>query len=113
MTEIEDYWPIPDHKIHEAHKETIESYKEIHDLEDCYLDLQLETQDSTVEVHYCWSCGWWRLIKKICICAREWQIWDIHFGCAGILKKLEDFDIDEPLTEVRDFLIRFLSKDST
>lgn len=105
-TEVEDYWPVSDLELNEAHAGTIEGCKEVHDLEDCYLELDFETQNVVVEVHYCWTCGWWRLIKNICVCAREWQIWDIRFGCVGALKKLGVADINEPLIEVRNFLVR-------
>jgi restriction system protein len=106
VTEIEDYWPVSDEQILQAHQETVEGYKDIHNLEDCYLDLRLDTQDIIVRVHYCWTCGWWRLLKQVCICAREWQIWDIQFRCAGILKEMNNPDINLPLEEVRSFLIR-------
>ncbi|MFN8250274.1 MAG: restriction endonuclease [Ferruginibacter sp.] len=106
ITEIEDCWDISNEEIIDAHSQTIQVYKEIHDLEDCYLELELPSEDIDVEVYYCWACGWWRLIKNICISAREWQIWDIKFGCAAILKKLDEPDINEPLSEVRDFLSR-------
>ncbi len=110
ITEIEDCWHISNEEILYAHSYTIESYKEIHDLEDCYLELELPSEDIIVEVHYCWTCGWWRLIKNICISARKWQIWDVKFGCAAILKKLDEHDINEPLSEVRDFLTRSFEK---
>lgn len=109
-TEVEDCWPVSDNEVNDAHAVTIEAYKQIHDLEDCYLELDLKTQDIVVEVHYCWTCGWWRLIKNICVCAREWQIWDISFGCVGALKKLDLADINEPLIEVRNFLVKHYDK---
>lgn len=104
VTEVRDIWPISNKQILEVHRDTAETYKEIHDLEDCYLDLDLNTKDTNVMIHYCWNCGWWRLIKNIYICAREHQIWDIKFGCAGALRNLDVADINVPLQDVRKFL---------
>jgi len=110
ITEIDDCWNISEEQILAAHAITSDGYKELHDLEDCYLDLKLDTQDITVRVHYCWTCGWWRLLKQICVCAREWQIWDIQFGCSGILQELNLQDIDSPLEEVKNFITRHYDK---
>lgn len=104
VTEIQDIWPIRNKQILQVHRDTAETYQEIHDLEECYLDLELDTKHINVMIHYCWNCGWWRLIKNICVCAREHQIWDIKFGCAGALRNLDVTDINVPLQDVRKFL---------
>lgn len=105
-TEIPDNWPISDDEILNVHQDVVEAFKEIHDLEDCYLNLKLETADFKVLVQYCWTCGWWRMLKRIRICAEEWQIWEFYFGCAGSLKNFDQSDIGMPLMETRDFIAR-------
>jgi restriction system protein len=75
-----DIWEINDNELLTIHECTKQDYKEIHGLEDCYLNLVLDTQDSEVWINYCNVCGWWRLVKDVCICAEEWQIWDIFLG---------------------------------
>lgn len=110
VTEVDDHWPVSDQQIITTHQDTIAIYKEIHGLEDHYLNLRLETADYKTTMHYCWSCGWWRLLKRIRICAQKWQIWEMYFGCAASLKNLDLTDIDLPLTEVRDFMVRNYQK---
>jgi len=106
IAETEDCWPIDNDQILSAHQETIKIYKELHDLEDCYLNLTLDSQSSEVRVEYCWSCGWWRLLKTISISTESHQIWDMVFGCTGILKQMDRVDVRAPLDEIRRFLVR-------
>jgi restriction system protein len=105
VTEVEDFWPVSNRQVHKVHSLMAKEYKELHGLEDYYLDLQMRSKEIDVAVHYCWNCGWWRLVKNICVCAKEWQVWDIKFGCAGTLLNLDLADISLPLQEVRRFLI--------
>ncbi len=58
-----------------------------------------------VWVDYCLTCGWWRLIKDICISAQEWQMWDIFFGCVGTLKNLSVNDLSTPMDEISNYLV--------
>jgi restriction system protein len=106
IAETEDCWPIDNDQILSAHQETIKIHKDLHDLEDCYLNLNLDSQSSEVRVEYCWSCGWWRLIKTISIGAEAHQMWDIVFGCAGILKQMDAVDVNVLMDEIRRFLVR-------
>ncbi|MBO9732403.1 MAG: restriction endonuclease [Chitinophaga sp.] len=110
ITEIDDSWSISNDEILRVHQDTIDGYREVHDLEDCYLNLDLESQSISVKVFYCWVCGWWRLIKRIDVSAEAWQIWSLHFGCAGSLRNLDVFNIETPLDEVRDFICRNYDK---
>jgi restriction system protein len=105
VTEVDDFWPVSNDEIMKIHEETGADYKEIHGLEDCYINLKFDTADLEVMVHYCWNCGWWRLVKNICVCAEKAQIWDIKFGCAGTLRNLDLTDIKIPLDEVKKYLI--------
>lgn len=102
---VGDIWQISNDEILEIHKETSDSYKELHNLEDCYFNLDLDSKEFEIYVNYCPTCGWWRLVKDICICAKTWQIWDIFFGYCSVLKNLNLKDIDLPLKEVSSYLV--------
>lgn len=100
-----DFWSVSNEDLLSIHEGLKPGYKEIHGLEDCYLDLRIDTQSFDIWVNYCQTCGWWRLIKDVCICAGEWQMWDIFFGCVGTLKNLSLNDIQAPLEEVNSYLV--------
>ncbi len=102
---IDDLWEISEPTILQIHTNTMKEYKEIHDLEDCYLNLRMDS--SSIEGPFrdiCPVCGWWRIRKSIWICAEEWQIWEVHFGIVGTIKNLDLQDINIPLNEIRAYL---------
>jgi restriction system protein len=103
--ELADKWNVDNNEIIQIHEKTKIGYKELHDLEDYYLNLLIDTQSSEVYVDYCACCGWWRLIKRFQICAEKWQIWEMFWGCSGNLKNLSLNNISTPLEEVRQFLV--------
>jgi restriction system protein len=105
-TALKDIWSTSNDEIEAIHENTKIQYKEVHGLEDYYLNLRLDTQDVEVWIDYCCFCGWWRIIKDVCICAEEWQIWDIFFGCVGALKIFSVNDLSTPLAEIRSYLVR-------
>ncbi len=102
--DVDDVWPVSDKKIQNSFKKTIKSYKKHHSLEDCYLNLRMETKESEVTLEYCKICGWWRLTKTFCIAADAWQIWDVRLGCVGTLSNLDLINDKLPLDEIRSFL---------
>ena len=105
FADLEDIWGETDNnRVLEIQKGVHEGYKEIHGLEDYYLNLNMDTKDEKVSLHYCPVCGWWRVVKDVCVCAEEWQIWDIFFGFSGTLKTLDLTDINQPISEVTDYL---------
>ncbi len=101
---VDDTWPISDNPIKKVHKKTYNAYKHWHGLEDCYLNLNMDTKSIEVYIQFCKKCGWWRLVKDIMISAETWQIWSIKFGCIGTLKNLEEIDLYSPIEEIRNFL---------
>jgi restriction system protein len=103
--EVKDRWHISNEELLAVHEDTIISYKEIHDLEDCYLNLRMDTQSFEIWVDCCLTCGWWRLVKDVCICAEQWQMWDIFFGCVGTLKNLSVDDLSTPIDEINNYLV--------
>ncbi|MES2512942.1 MAG: restriction endonuclease [Bacteroidota bacterium] len=102
--DIIDQWDISNEQILQGFYNTIRIYKELHSLEDCYLNLRLDHKTEELTLESCKICGWWRIIKTICVPAEEWQIWDIRFGCVGTLKNLDLKNINIPVEEVRNFL---------
>jgi restriction system protein len=105
VVEISDFWDIDDRQILDVHKVTIQEYKEIHDLEDHYLNLDLDTRSSEIWLDVCPACGWWNLIKNISIFAEVWQLWDFYYGCSGVLKELDIEDDKTRIDEVARYLI--------
>jgi len=104
--EVEDIWDEADKKeILSIQSGVAETYKEIHGLEDCYLNLNMDSKDEEVWVNYCETCGWWRIVKDVCICAEAWQIWDFFFGLSGTLKNLDVSDVSTPISEISTYLI--------
>lgn len=103
--ELRDKWPIRDDTILSEYSEIIPIYKDFHGLEDCYLNLAMETKSTDVYIDFCLTCGWWRLVKNFCIAAEAWQIWDIFFECVGGLKELDMSDINLPIEEIGKYLI--------
>jgi len=97
-------WKTTDEELLTVHEETRIQYKEIHNLEDCYLNLNLDSKDEEVWIDYCTTCGWWRLVKDVCVWAETWQIWDIFFGCSGVLKNLQVDDLNTPIDEIANYL---------
>ena len=100
-----DHWRVEDNRILQAHRKTARDYKEFHGLEDCYLNLIMDTKEEETWIQYCGICGWWRIVKQICISAEQWQIWDIFFGVTGVLKNLDVRNINLPIDEVSRYLI--------
>ena len=74
---VKNLWKTDYREIRTIHLETIKSYKEFHDLEDHYLDLDLKCQSTEVWINICEICGWWKIVKDVSISAKVWQIW--HF----------------------------------
>lgn len=104
--DIQDIWGESDNELLLAiHNVTSEQYREVHGLEDCYLNLEFETKDEELSFEYCEVCGWWRVVKDISICAESWQIWDIILSASGMLKQLDLHDINNPVDEVATYLI--------
>jgi restriction system protein len=103
--EIESKWTVTPQQINAVHLQTSNDYKEIHGLEDSYLDLWMDSESSETYVDYCPCCGWWRIIQHLYIVSTgKWQIWNMAFGCAAALKELNLKDINIPLHEVRSYL---------
>ena len=106
FVDIDDIWgESDDNEVLKVQKTVHADYKEFHGLEDCYLNLRMETKDEEIRLDYCPICGWWRVVKDVCVCAEQWQIWDIFFGLSGKLKTLDLTDINQPIAEVKNFLI--------
>lgn len=104
--EVEDIWDETDSKeILSIQSGVAEGYKELHGLEDCYLNLDMNSKDEEIWVNYCETCGWWRIVKDVCISAEAWQIWDFFFGLSGTLKSLDMSDISIPISEISTYLI--------
>lgn len=103
--DIDDCWKIDNQQILDIHKKTIREYKEIHDLEDHYLNLDFNKKSSDIWIETCNVCGWWNLIKNISISTDAWQVWDFFYGCSGVLKELNIEDIQAPIDEVSRYLI--------
>ncbi|UII81512.1 restriction endonuclease [Flagellimonas sp. CMM7] len=99
-----DTWLIKDSEIIDAHGTIREGYKE-EGLEDCYLNLDMDTKSAETWMDFCDTCGWWRIFKNFTICAEVWQVWDIFFTCTGSLRNLEAININAPLNEVSQYLI--------
>lgn len=105
FVDMEDIWgESDDNEVLEIQKTVHEGYREIYGLEDGYLNLKMETKDEEVRLDYCPICGWWRIVKDVCVCAEEWQIWDIFFGLSGKLKTFDLTDVNQPISEVKNFL---------
>lgn len=102
--EIDDIWEISEERILNIHGETIKAFKEFHGLEDCYLNLRMDTVDWETVAQICPACGWWRIIKHCMIAAEEWQIWNMHFGCTSTIRNLDLTDISIPIEEVNAYL---------
>lgn len=105
ILDINDFWEIDDRQIFDIHKTTVKEYKEIHDLEDHYLNLDFDKKSIEIWLETCNACGWWNLIKNISIAAEVWQIWDFFYGCSGVLRKLDIEDSKTPIDEVSRYLI--------
>lgn len=104
--EVEDIFGETDtNEILSIQSEVAEVYKEIHGLEDCYLNLYMDSKDEELWVNYCETCGWWRIVKDVCISAEAWQIWDFFYGLSGTLKSLDVSDISVPISEISTYLI--------
>ncbi len=102
---IEDYWEIDLKEIKKIHQENAINYKEIHGLEDCYLNLDYNKMSTETWLNFCNKCGWWRIQKDVSISAEAWQIWQFFFGISGILKQLDIENIDTPLDETSKYLL--------
>lgn len=109
-TEIEDVWHVSNDDIINVHEDTVKNYKKHHNLAEHYLNLNLSTANHKAFFQYCWTCGWWRLLKRVRICAETWQVWEMFFGCAGCLKNLDLVNINSPLNEIRDFITKNYEK---
>jgi restriction system protein len=68
---LNDIWSVSDAELLEIHEDTKRVFREVHDLEDCYLNLEMDTKSIDVDLHYCQTCGWWRVVKDICIAADQ------------------------------------------
>ena len=101
---LKNFWKTDYKEIKLIHSETIKSYKEIHDLEDCYLDLNMQCQSTEVWINVCEICGWWKIVKDVSISAKEWQIWQFYFGVIGSLKQFDIHDISIPINEIEQYL---------
>lgn len=104
VLKIKDSWKVSKKRILEIHAETRKNYKELHGLEDCYLNLELNDPEINTYIEYCKCCGWWRLLKHIYLPAEAWQIWNMVFGCVGILKSFDLLQSNESIQEVRSYL---------
>jgi len=103
--EIENIWgESDDGHVLKIQKTIYRDYKEISGLEDCYLDLRIESKEELVWLNCCPVCGWYRVVKDVCVCAEVWQIWDIFFGLSGTLKNLDLADVNQPISEVASYL---------
>lgn len=102
---IADLWPIEEEVHRRYHKGTTADYKRIHGLEDCYLTIRPDGIGSA-EVHLgiCKVCGWWHIEKIVDLFAQKWQIWQIIYGCSGVLQNLDLRDVRLELEEIRNFL---------
>ena len=99
------FGPIKYSLILEVQEETKKIYKELHNIEDGYLNLQLDTIDEYQWLSYCKSCGWWKVMKQVDVCAEIWQIWDMFFGICGTLKSLDINDAHQPIDEISKYLV--------
>lgn len=105
-----DEWPHTPPLYLETHYEQMfqgeYSFLEIHGLHDHPEIWRIEDTPSEMYMggHVCPACGWWSVGQQVAFYSRT-QIWDLYFGCEGVLCSLDLTDINVQIKDIRQFMM--------
>lgn len=71
-----------------------------------HLKLRGSILEQRSSLHICPKCGWWVAVERALLPALRWQIWEQVLVSHTVLTELGLLDIDIPLAEVRNYLVR-------
>ncbi len=104
--EVKKISNVPFKSFYKHFLDHVEGMKEVHGRFDKgYFEIEHSLNYEVSHIKRCLHCGWWASYDEYWVSA-SWQMWQVFYGTAGVIKNIDLNDLSVPNIEIRNHLVR-------